>query len=115
MLFAVAPGAAAAGPPCAPPAVSASFNARTRRDAPTATSPQRARPRALATTARAAMQNFLVPSFEPRTLEELPTEPDEVSMLVYLEDAISKEVGASSGSPPPSTRPPPLTRRTRRS
>ena len=66
------------------------------------------------------MQNFLVPSFEPRTLEELPTEPDEVSMLVDLEDAISKEVGApafvAAAHPPPAARrrpahpPPPLTR-----
>jgi hypothetical protein len=38
------------------------------------------------------MQHFLLPTIEPRTVEELHTEPDEVSSLVYTEDAIAKEV-----------------------
>lgn len=35
---------------------------------------------------------FLVHQFNPRTLDELTPEPDEVTSLVYLEDSIAKEV-----------------------
>jgi hypothetical protein len=38
------------------------------------------------------MNHFYVPQFIPRTLDELPPEPDEVTSLVYLEDSIAKEV-----------------------
>ena len=41
----------------------------------------------------ASMNHFFVPQFIPRTLDELPPEPDEVTSLVYLEDSIAKEVG----------------------
>jgi hypothetical protein len=39
------------------------------------------------------MFSFTIPSFVPKTLEEIAHEPDEVSSLVYLEDSIAKEVG----------------------
>ena len=38
------------------------------------------------------MYRFTLPTFIPRTVEELHAEPDEVSSLVYLEDGIAKEV-----------------------
>lgn len=38
------------------------------------------------------MYSFTLPSLAPKTLEEIFHEPDEVSSLVYLEDAIAKEV-----------------------
>ena len=38
------------------------------------------------------MHHFTVPQFIPKTLIELPVEPDEVSSLVYLEDSIAKEL-----------------------
>lgn len=42
------------------------------------------------------MLHFTVPTFTPRALEELHSEPDEVSSLVYMEDAIAKEVSAAA-------------------
>lgn len=38
------------------------------------------------------MHHFIVPQYIPKSLNELPPEPDEVTSLVYLEDSIAKEV-----------------------
>jgi hypothetical protein len=42
------------------------------------------------------MFHLVLPEFAPKTLEELHSEPDEVSSLVYLEDAIAKEVSSAT-------------------
>ncbi len=40
------------------------------------------------------MHHFIVPQYTPKTLQELPPEPDEVTSLVYLEDSIAKELNS---------------------
>ena len=42
------------------------------------------------------MSFFVVPTFVPPTLEQLPTEPDEVSLIVKQEAKITAEVHGSA-------------------
>lgn len=57
-----------------------------------ATAPPQYRGATALTSATEGMHHFTVPQFIPKTLIELPVEPDEVSSLVYLEDSIAKEL-----------------------
>jgi hypothetical protein len=40
------------------------------------------------------MEDFFLPTFVPRTLAEIPAQPDEVASLVYREDEYNKMVRA---------------------